>query len=365
MSCLSIFLAFLSLSGFLGKFYVFAIYDGNCADKPVFSPPRLFVEFGSSASATCSVCRHACINKKSGLEKSIGRVERNGTTILWTVDKMDKWPTNPLCYYIDNGSQCSSFLPVTVYHSPTKVELSFRSKGMMMVEGQHYTAECYVENVAPAKLLTVTIYHGLNVLRQEHLQEIPEKKPTNITITADFNATKEMDGANFWCAGQLDVEPMTKNTTSDFVTPTVFYKPRFKGTSSGTISLTVGDPLHLNCSAEGNPTPSITWNISSTAISSFEGDILSVDSVTTAHKGQYICSIINMVGRTTAEFNVDVKVNYTIINIARLAAFAVVVILGVVIVSILHHKLNWTGKYNQKVVFRSHTQHIALPDREL
>ncbi|XP_057700065.1 vascular cell adhesion protein 1-like [Corythoichthys intestinalis] len=366
MSCLSIFLAFLSLSGFLGKFYMFANCDGNCADKPVFSPPRLFVEFGSSASATCYVCRHACLNKHSSLEKSIGRKEQNGTTILWTVDKMDRWPTNPLCYYnIGNKSQCSSVLHLTVYQSPTKVELSFRSKNETMVEGQQYTAECYVEKVAPVKLLTVTIYQGSNVLRQHHLQKNTEKKPTNITVTADFNATKEMDRANFWCAGQLDVEPRKKTTKSDFVTPTVFYKPQFNGTSSGTITLTVGDPLHLNCSAEGNPTPSVTWNISSTAITTFEGDVLSVDSVTTEHTGQYICSANNTVGRTIAEFNVDIQVNYKIIIIAAVAAFAAVVTLGVVIVSIHYYKLNRTGMYNLKDVFRSRTQHIALPDREL
>lgn len=82
-------------------------------------------------------------------------------------------------------------------------------------------------------------------------------------------------------------------------------KPHFNGPANEQISLTVGDPLHLNCSARGNPRPWVTWTLPSAA--TFEGDVFSVDSVTTEHRGLYICSMSNKLGITTVEFNVDVQ----------------------------------------------------------
>ncbi|XP_077462416.1 cell adhesion molecule 3-like [Stigmatopora argus] len=365
MSLLSIFLTFLSLSGLWGNFYVLAC--GICADNPVFTPPKLFVELGSPATATCSVCRQACQNRKFGLEKSIGREQRHGTTIVWTVDKMI--PILPvLCYYNGaNRTQCCSHLPVTVYKYPEKVILLLDYDGAAMVEGNQYTAKCYVENVAPVKILNVRFYQGSNELGRQRLYKNTRKNPTTVTYDFQFNATKEMDGSNFWCEGQLDLETLNKTTTSGFATANVFYKPQFLGNASETINLTVGDPLHLNCSTEGNPIPLVTWNTSAAAaIPTFEGDVLSVDSVTTAHEGRYTCFIANTVGGTTVEFNVTVQVNYNIIIPSTVAALgALAMVAAAVVVYVFYYRVTRTGEYNTKDPNRSGTKHVALPNQEL
>ncbi|XP_077574720.1 intercellular adhesion molecule 4-like [Stigmatopora nigra] len=363
-SLLSIFLTFFSLSGFWGNFYVLACV--KCADNPVFTPAKLFVEFGSSATATCAVCRQACQNRKFGLEKSIGREQRHGTTIVWTVDKMDDWPLPPLCYYNGpNRTQCCSTLHVTVYKYPEKVSLLLDYNGEAMVEGNQYTARCYVENVAPVKLLNVKFYQGSNELRHERLYKDTRKKPATVTYNFQFNATKEMDGSIFWCEGQLDLENKTMTTSSGSTTAIVFYKPQFLGNSNETINLMVGDPLHLNCSTEGNPIPLVTWNTSAAAITTFEGEILSVDSVTTANEGQYTCYIANRVGGITVEFNVTVQVNYNIIILGSLAALAALAILAVALVYVFYYRITRTGEYNTKDPNRSGTKHVALPDQDL
>ncbi|XP_077381188.1 intercellular adhesion molecule 1-like [Festucalex cinctus] len=366
MFCSYIFWAVLSLSGFLSEFHVLAGCDNNCADKPVFSPPRLVVMFGKSASASCSVCQHACHNKLVGLEKSIGEEQRNGTTILWTVDKMDQFPSSAVCYYKKgNGSHCCSTLPITVYQPPKKVEFGILNHDGPMLEGQQYTLYCRVTKAAPLKNLIVTLYQGNNVLGQHHLKNNTEKKPTDKMFVNVINATKENNGAEYQCLTQLDMRPDSGDYTdlSQKLTTIVYYKPQFMGPAHGPISLTVGEHLHLNCSAEGNPRPSVTWRLPSAA--AFNGDVFSVDSVTTAHNGKYICSISNSMGRTTVEFDVDVKVNYTYIILAVVAAVVVLVVIVIIAVCVHYYRLNRTGKYSLGDVLRFRTPHVALPDGEL
>ncbi|XP_061627827.1 vascular cell adhesion protein 1-like isoform X1 [Phyllopteryx taeniolatus] len=362
-----IFLSVLSLSGFLSDCHVFGC-DEKCADQPVFSPPRLVVELGTSASASCSVCREDCRDKLSGLENSIGRKQRNGTTILWTVDKMNEWPSSILCYYNKgNGSQCCTTLPITVYQPPKKVEVGFLNHDGPMLEGQEYQLYCRVEEVAPLKNLIVTLYQGENALGRHHLKNNTEKKSSDKMFTNVINATKEIDGARYKCVARLDLEtdgPLN-DTISNIVTSTVYYKPQFNGPTHGPVRLTAGDPLHLNCSAEGNPRPSVTWILPSAAPSDFKGRVLSVDSVTTEHKGQYICSISNSMGRTTVVFNVDVQVNYTNIILAVVAALVGLVILVIILLYVHYYRLSRTGEYKLKDVLRFRSPHIALPAGEL
>ncbi|XP_061685532.1 vascular cell adhesion protein 1-like isoform X2 [Syngnathoides biaculeatus] len=302
-----IFLSVLSLSGFLGDFHVFGC-DENCPDKPVFSPSRLVVEFGTSTSANCSVCREDCLGKFSGLEHSTGRFQKNETTYLWTAEKINTWTSSILCYYNKGKDlQCCSILPIIVYQFPTKVEVGFRNHDGPMLEGQQYQLYCRVEKVAPLRNVIVTLYQGETVLGQYHPKYNNENKPSNMTFMNVFNATKENDGARYKCVARLDLEHdvALNDTISNIVTATVYYKPQLVGPAGGPVSLTVGDPLHLNCSAEGNPRPSVTWILPSAAPSDFHGEVFSVDSVATEHKGQYVCSINNTVGTATVKFYVE------------------------------------------------------------
>ncbi|XP_019717456.1 immunoglobulin superfamily member 10-like [Hippocampus comes] len=360
-----VFWAAISLSGFLTDFHVFGC-DDYCTDKPVFNPPRLAVKFGTSASAKCSVCQHACHNKLFGLEKSVGKIQRDGTTILWTVDKMVVYPSFVMCYYNNgNGSQCCSTLPITVYQPPTEVDLGFVGHSGPMVEGQQFVLYCSVKKVAPLKNLILTLYQGENAVARRHFKNNTEEKPADRQFNNVINATKENDGAQYMCHAQLDMRPdsVLYIAQSGRLIVDVHYKPHFNGPAEEQISLTVGDPLHLNCSAKGNPRPWVTWTLPSAA--TFDGDVFSVDSVTTEHRGLYICSMSNKLGMTTVEFNVDVQVNYLNIIFAVVAA---AVALGVLIISavcVYYYRVSRTGQYSLKDVLRFRTPHVALPAGEL
>lgn len=90
--------------------------DEHCADKPVFTPPRLVVKHGDPTSATCSVCQSTCRDDVFDVEKALGVLTKNGTTILWTVDRMTEWDTSALCFYRNASDyQCCSVLPVIAY----------------------------------------------------------------------------------------------------------------------------------------------------------------------------------------------------------------------------------------------------------
>ena len=83
-------------------------------DEPVFTPSRLFVKYGDSASATCSVC--PTCTEFVNLERAVGDHVTNGTEITWTIDRMTEWNTQAICYYTDGDDrQCSSDLYVNVY----------------------------------------------------------------------------------------------------------------------------------------------------------------------------------------------------------------------------------------------------------
>ncbi|XP_061889658.1 nectin-4-like [Entelurus aequoreus] len=362
----------LSFLGFLSDFGV-SCCDENCADKPVFSPPRLVVEFGAAASASCSVCQTACHDKKFGLEKSVGTENRTGTTISWTIDRMDQWPSSAMCYYnIGNGSQCCSTLPVIVYQYPQKVHLEWIRQDGPLLEGQRYTLSCAVEKVAPVKNLIVEFLEGSRLLAKYDIKNSREKKPSDKVFMHNITASKDINGAYYCCQAKLDLGPEgplhPRVVKSGTLLSTVHYKPQLSGASDlGLITLSTGDSLGLNCSAEGNPRPSYNWTLPSlaSAQSPFTGDIFTVDSVTTAHTGQYVCSVSNSMGSTTAHFNVEVHANYMYIILAVAAAVVALVVLAFIVVYIHCYRLNKTGKYNLKDVLRLHRPHVALPTGEL
>lgn len=72
------------------------------------------------------------------------------------------------------------------------------------------------------------------------------------------------------------------------------------------IQIIKGNPLYLNCSAEGNPAPSYTWSLPSGS-SSHNGSVFTVKAVGFEHDGVYNCSVSNTVGNVEVKFNVHVK----------------------------------------------------------
>lgn len=68
-----------------------------------------------------------------------------------------------------------------------------------------------------------------------------------------------------------------------------------------------GDPLKLNCSAVGQPSPSYVWTRLDDARSVSNTGVYSIESVSLGDKGLYTCTVHNSMGTVTVNFNVEVK----------------------------------------------------------
>uniref|UniRef100_A0A671TS72 Hsp90 co-chaperone Cdc37-like n=1 Tax=Sparus aurata TaxID=8175 RepID=A0A671TS72_SPAAU len=279
------------------------VTDLNCPDKPVFTPSRLVVKYGDPASVNCSVCQNCKSNFK--LEIPVGTQETNGSLISWTVDQLTEWGLNPTCYHVDDaGHQCCSILPVTLYKPPDNVGLNIKGNSWVMSEGQNITLKCSVQNVAPVENLRVTFYSGHRQLGQKRSNKKREK-PESDTFELYFSPTKEDDGGEFRCEAELLLGPDGPQpppvVKSQNFPATVFCESDSKINTPRHLFptvLTEGNPLELNCSAVGNPSPTYTWTGPS-GVSSTKSSVLIINSTTTEDKGQYTYNVgLNIKGNS-------------------------------------------------------------------
>ncbi|XP_033478920.1 vascular cell adhesion protein 1-like [Epinephelus lanceolatus] len=342
--------------------------DENCADKPEFTPSILVVKFGDSTSASCSACQHDCIGHIFKIESNSGKTETSGTMITWTVDRLTEWDASPLCYYTIPQAQCCTTLPVTVYKPPDNVSISFDNHTGPVFEGHQYTLQCTVEEIAPIENLTVTFYKGQTTLGQLHSENITEKKPVTETFTLDITPSKEDDGAQYWCEAKLELGPAGPQpppvVKSQKIPVTVHYKPQIESLPPDEITITEGNPLQLNCSAVGKPSPSYTWKLPLDSPSPSNSSVLTISSVTFADEGLYTCTVSNSRGTVTVKFNVDVQVNMGIITAVIIGVFVLVMTVLSLLVYFYCYKPSRVGQYNLKDVFRLHARHSTVPCAE-
>ncbi|KAM4584715.1 vascular cell adhesion protein 1-like [Odontesthes bonariensis] len=345
-----------------------AVQNKSCTNVPEFTPSRLVVKYGDQASAACVACKDGCnFNFTNfGLEKPVGTSSKDSETKLsWHVDNLTEWNLSLLCYFTVNNVQCISELPVTVYQPPQEVSISFVNHTGPMSEGGRYTLQCDVLNVAPIQKVTVTFYRGQTALG--HLQSSnTNKKLVNESFTLSFNASKEDDGAEFWCETKLELgaegpqpPPVVK---SGHLTATVYYEPVLDGSANReTITIKEGGPLQLNCSAVGNPDPSYTWTLPFTD-KPHNDSVFTVGSVGLEHEGEYICKVRNIVNEIQVTFKIRVEPKPNIIIILIIAFIVTAALVIVFLIGyFLCYKPNRMGQYNFKDVFRFPKQHIAVP----
>ncbi|KAM9856587.1 cell adhesion molecule 4-like [Aulostomus maculatus] len=325
----------------------------NCTDMPVFTPSRLVVKFGDPTSAICNPCQRDCIGRHFGLEKKVGEVTMNTTTIFWKVNKTTQWDASPDCYYNNaNNVQCCASLNVTVYQPPKSVSVSLLNHSGPLTEGQTYTLQCTVCDVAPVKDLTVTFYREQTELERSSTKNGTDAKtPVNATFTYIVKARKEDRGSRFSCKAKLELESDERLIVVEkesITTPLdVHYKPLPPvPTPSVLITVKAGDLLQLNCSSEGNPEPSYLWTLPPGDRTSHRGSVLSIQPATTKHSGCYVCSVSNPLGSVSVQYEVDVQVSYIYYIIA--AVLGGLLLLGLVItgVAIYIRNKRQKGKYN-------------------
>lgn len=87
-----------------------------------------------------------------------------------------------------------------------------------MLEGHQYTLQCAVQKVAPVEKLQVAFYKGqtrLAVMPSNRSKEA--KKPESPIFSLNVTASKEDDGASYWCEAILALPrpqppPVVKST---------------------------------------------------------------------------------------------------------------------------------------------------------
>ncbi|KAK5865535.1 hypothetical protein PBY51_019800 [Eleginops maclovinus] len=280
---------------------------------------------------------------------------------------MTEWNIRLSCYYTNDTTdeQCFSILPITVYKPPDNVSISFVNHAGPMSEGQQYTLQCDVQDVAPAQNLIVTFYRGQTVLGELKSNK-DQKKPVSEVFTLNITSTKEEDGLQFWCEAKLELgaegPQQPPVVESEKLTATVLYKPQLKAPLSlDPIIVQEGNPLQLNCSSVGNPPPLYTWTLPSKTTLSSNYSSFFINSTTPEDEGLYICSVTNDKGSITFKFAVQVKVNNLayIICMAVLGVFLAVVLVGIAYFS--YHRYYKVGGYNMLARFHSAQKQTATP----
>uniref|UniRef100_A0A672GA40 Ig-like domain-containing protein n=1 Tax=Salarias fasciatus TaxID=181472 RepID=A0A672GA40_SALFA len=186
------------------------ICDEDCADKPVFSPPSLVVQYGHSASVRCTACQQACQHEHTGMNISVGQPKKDGNLMLWKTEELLEWDVSATCYNTDhNGTRCCSHLPVTVYTSPRFIFLYLTEVIEDTPERTRYEVECSVIDAAPLENTVVTFYKEKNHTVQT-LGELKSKHSSRTPASEVFTLFVPKlpdDNSLYWCEAKLDLGP--------------------------------------------------------------------------------------------------------------------------------------------------------------
>ncbi|XP_042171883.1 vascular cell adhesion protein 1-like isoform X2 [Oncorhynchus tshawytscha] len=244
----------------------------------------------------------------------VGLTDNKVKILNWKVDSVTDWKIKPTCF--TDGGQCQKELNITVYKLPDSVSISYRKYPDPMVEGHQYLLQCLVQNIAPIGRLRVTFYKVSTTGEQTELDTQQKSKdnintPENGTYTLDFTPGRDDDGAQLLCSAMLDLGPEGPQPPpvmdSNRLNTNVHYKPQITSPGCFSMSITEGDTLSLNCSANGNPAPSYDWLLSHADPNTMEErSVVTITNMAKSHSGNYTCIAINPLGKSTCTVNVEV-----------------------------------------------------------
>ncbi|KAK7175213.1 hypothetical protein R3I93_002193 [Phoxinus phoxinus] len=272
-------------------------------DCPIsFNPPEVVVQSEASFSVNCStnmtddfVLSWGAFNDTLG---NIGNIFKSGNVTNWEMQLT--------CHIRSNETQCSQNLSFIVYKTPDSVSISTVNHNGPMMEGDQYELQCDVLNVAPAQNLTVNWYKGQTRVNQSIFTDTiktPVSKTSKLLISPD----RADDGAQYWCEAKLELGEegprRPPKVTSDRLNITVHFKPIIIETKLPSIvPVFRGFPVVIVCEAEGNPKPTISWNLSTTDI--VFGETLTITELTPK---DLHCIANNSVGSTIRNVKVSIQ----------------------------------------------------------
>ncbi|KAI1893214.1 hypothetical protein AGOR_G00121390 [Albula goreensis] len=324
-------------------FLGFCIACGHSECPIQLNPSTVVVRHGHSAFANCTATEE---HYGMGWEASQGGTEGLTTlnSVLWEVENLTDWNTSPMCFVNLKSRQCMKNLNVTIYKYPDSVSLQSPDSRGQMVENTRYRLVCDVQNVAPLRLLTIKLYKGQLEIRNSTYSDNDIKTPESKQLVVPVSPRRGDEGALYRCKAILNLGPDGPQPpavvqsepfkiTVQYV-PEILHQPQIAG-------ILAGADVFFNCTATGNPVPSIEWkhgpakNVqiqTSGAVS-----VLRISAVTENQAGNYTCIAKNSLGETREVFTLTVsrggatKGVVTVGIIAGLLVLVLFVVVGYII----------------------------------
>ncbi|XP_063068351.1 uncharacterized protein LOC134459805 [Engraulis encrasicolus] len=192
--------------------------------KPVIVPPRLVVQYGESASATCSVPQPiGVMGWKTPAEGAMR--EYNVQSLQWVADRVTDWrlESGVSCFTAsEEHGECSTHLPITIYKIPESVTIRVQQHTGPLLEGERYNLECEAEGVAPVRNVTVLWFRGGQMFAQSRIPPYSirgyQSGDDTFRNILTFTALRLDHGAFYSCAARLDLNtskpiPVTRSNS--------------------------------------------------------------------------------------------------------------------------------------------------------
>ncbi|XP_069381356.1 hemicentin-1 [Paralichthys olivaceus] len=273
-----------------------------------FSPERVVVEYHGSFSVNCSSSSNqtAAMGWESP-QGGTGRIEGVSFLIL-KVESVKEWDLSPQCYInLNDNSQCDENLPVTVYKMPESVSIPQPRQPGPVVEGEKYTVQCDVTNVAPARHLSVLWHKGNKIVFTDTFDD-NTPSPVNKSSVLTLIAHGDDHGAQIWCEAKLNILtaglhlPTILSKSREVI---VLYPPTFDKPENETLEVPAADKVILNCDASGNPAPVYSWNSPPPVQHNVQpNETQLILNPSLQYPGTYTCTASNTQGTTTKYFTI-------------------------------------------------------------
>ncbi|TNM96865.1 hypothetical protein fugu_015021 [Takifugu bimaculatus] len=234
------------------------VVTGGRALCPIeLSPSRVVVRYGDKVAINCS----ALTNQHQG----IGWESTQGGTgltkvshLTLTVDRLTDWSISPWCYiFHGTNQQCTSEPIIVLYTFPDSIHISSTAgSNRTMKESTAYNFICNVPNVAPIRMLTVSLYRG-NTIIHTRTFNTPTKEAVNQSAAISFVPSREDSGVAFKCEAVLDLGsggPKLSKISEPYEV-TVHYGPVIRCVNEAFEWKPLGDL----CNVTGNPPPRVLW----------------------------------------------------------------------------------------------------------
>lgn len=274
------------------------------------SPPRVMVEYGGSVSANCTSLYSESIGL--GWESTYGGtgLKRGVTTLPFSIESVKEWEIGPKCYVtLPDSPQCSKKLAVTVYQLPENVSiLQPPSETGPKVEGQAYSLQCDVVNVAPASLLSVYWHKGNEIIKHEDFED-STLSPVIKSSILQLIAQRNDNGLQISCEAKLNLGPGEGIHPAVQSKPhklTVLYRPVFINPETETVQLSANKKITLYCNATGNPAPVYSWHFPQLVEDTSKNEDVNQPFLTPSFQlpGNYSCNASNTQGTSVKYFTV-------------------------------------------------------------